>query len=397
MVDYQTEMIDCPERYAVIEASTKSGKTTGMIVWLFEEALKCKAGQSVFWIAPVFTQALIAFDRIKQYIANPNFLKVNETRLTLTLPHGAIIAFKSADNPDTLYGDDCYAAVIDEASRMKEESWHAIRSTLTKTNGKCKLIGNVKGRHNFFYMLAQKAKSGEPDFYYRKITAYDAVRAGILEQKEIDDAKSILPESVFNQDYLAEPAEDGGNPFGLQFIQQCSYPMSSNEAVAYGIDLAKSVDYTVIIGLDKTGAVCHFQRFKTSWEDVVRAISALKDVPTKIDATGVGDPIVENLQRVKQRVVGFKFSQSSKQQIMEGLSFAIQRRLISFPDYKKGVKLHYEDPGNIKLELETFEFEPTRTGVRYSAPQGMHDDCVCALALAYDQFKETGTGGISWI
>jgi hypothetical protein len=34
------------------------------------------------------------------------------------------------------------------------------------------------------------------------------------------------------------------------------------------------------------------------------------------------------------------------------------------------------------MELETFEYEYTRTGVRYSAPEGLHDDCVCALALA---------------
>jgi hypothetical protein len=33
-------------------------------------------------------------------------------------------------------------------------------------------------------------------------------------------------------------------------------------------------------------------------------------------------------------------------------------------------------------ELEEFEYEYTRTGVRYSAPEGFYDDYVCALALA---------------
>jgi hypothetical protein len=33
-------------------------------------------------------------------------------------------------------------------------------------------------------------------------------------------------------------------------------------------------------------------------------------------------------------------------------------------------------------ELEQFEYELTRTGVRYSAPTGYFDDCVCALSLA---------------
>lgn len=55
---------------------------------------------------------------------------------------------------------------------------------------------------------------------------------------------------------------------------------------------------------------------------------------------------------------------------MEGLAVAIQKQEIGFPE------------GVITHELESFEYEYTRTGVRYSAPSGMHDDAVCALALA---------------
>ena len=385
VTDYQREIIDCPERFAVIEASTKAGKTASMIIWLFEQALKCKANQSVFWVAPVFAQSLIAFNRMKAQITDRGFFKVNESRLSLTLPHGSIISFKSADNPDTLYGDDCYAAVIDEASRMKEESWFAIRSTLTKTGGYCKLIGNVKGRKNFFYRMAQKAKAGQPGYYYKKITAYDAVAAGILDPSEIEDAKQTLPESVFKELYLAEASEDGSNPFGLQFIQQCTYPVTTNEPVCYGIDLAKSTDYTVIIGLDKNGNVCHYERFQRPWRETMQAINLLKNVPMKIDSTGVGDPIVEEIQTKRGNIEGFKFSQYSKQQIMEGLALGIQQRKVGFPD------------GEIKNELDNFEFEYTRTGVRYTAPAGLHDDCVCALALAWDKFKSVGTGTISWI
>ncbi len=55
---------------------------------------------------------------------------------------------------------------------------------------------------------------------------------------------------------------------------------------------------------------------------------------------------------------------------MEGLAVAIQKREVIFPD------------GPIRLELENFEYEYSRTGVKYTAPEGMHDDCVCALALA---------------
>lgn len=385
MTGYQKEIMDCPERFACVEASTKSGKTACMIVWLLEQALNCKANQSVFWVAPIYLQSKIAFDRMRAQITERNFFKVNETRLTLTLPTGAIIEFKSGDNPDSLYGNDCYAAVLDEASRMREESWIAIRSTLTATQGKCKLIGNVKGKKNFFYRMAQKAKAGEPNYFYKKITAYDAVHENILTSDEIEQAKRDLPEAVFKELYLAEASEDGSNPFGIQHIRQCTFPLSTMPAMCYGIDLAKSVDYTVVIGLDIHGSVCYLDRFQTDWRTTIQTILALPNKPTKIDSTGVGDPIVEEVQRSRANVIGFKFSATSKQQIMEGLALAIQGHKISFPE------------GIIKDELENFEYEYTRTGVRYTAPSGLHDDTVCSLALAWDMHRDSlQQGNYSW-
>ena len=48
-------------------------------------------------------------------------------------------------------------------------------------------------------------------------------------------------------------------------------------------------------------------------------------------------------------------------------------------------------------ELETFEYVYTRTGVRYSAPDGLHDDCVCALALAVHARTGAGMLPFSWL
>lgn len=374
MTPYQVEIMDCEERFACIEASTKAGKTASMIVWLFEEALKIGENQGVDWIAPVFGQSRIAFERMKSQISERNFFKINEQRLLLTLPHGALIRFKSGDNPDSLYGDDSYAAVLDEASRMKEAAWIAARSTLTKTRGKAKLIGNVKGRKNFFYKLAMRAKAKEPGYFYKKITAYDAVEAGILDRQEIEDAKRDLPEAVFKELYLAEASEDGSNPFGFDHISRCVYGLSTQPAVCFGIDLAKKNDWTVITGLDKFGQVCYFDRFQKDWKQTKETILALPSGLLTIDSTGVGDPIAEEISfsRPVDMVV---YTSRSKQQLMEGLAFAIQNREITVLE------------GIMKDELDSFEFEYSRTGVTYTAPAGLHDDCVNSLALARKNHK----------
>src|SRR3972149_2359402 len=261
---------------------------------------------------------------------------------------------------------------MDEASRTKEDAWHAVRSTLTATRGKFRGIGNVKGRKNWFYNLCRMAEAGAPDMEYHKLIAADAVAAGILSQEEIDDARRVLPENVFRELYLAEPSDDGGNPFGLSNIELCVIPaLSTRPPIVWGWDLAKSVDWTVGIALDDTGAACRFERFQKPWRETKDIIkSKTGSCPALVDSTGVGDPVLEDLQAGGGSYEGLKFTQHSKQQLMEGLAVAIQQQKINFPD------------GIIKQELDCFEYEYTRTGVRYSAPSGLHDDCVVALALA---------------
>jgi len=370
LAQYQLDAIFCAERYALIEASTKAGKTVGCLAWIIEEALKGKANYNYWWVAPVYEQAKIAFRRLKNNLTASIF-KANDGELSLTFANGARIVCKSGEKPDNLYGEDVFAAVIDEASRMREEAWHALRSTLTATKAPIRIIGNVKGRKNWFYKLARKAENGAANMHYQKITAHDAINAGVLDSDEIEDARQTLPEDVFNELYLAIPTEDGSNPFGYAAIQQCIGPMSKLAPVKFGVDLAKSVDWTAIIGMDINNVVCRFERFQKPWRDTLIAIrNAVGKVPCLVDSTGVGDPILEELQATGKNYEGFKFTSQSKQQIMEGLAVSIQQRGIAYPD------------GVIPSELESFEYEYTRNGVRYSALEGMHDDTVCAIALA---------------
>lgn len=304
-------------------------------------------------------------------MAHRGIWRKHDTELWIEIIGAGKIWFKSGEKPDNLYGDDVFAAVIDEGTRMREDAWIAIRTTLTATRGPIRIIGNVKGKGNWVYRLARKAESGEPDWHYTKLTAYDAVDAGVLDLEEIEGAKRDLPENAFRELYLAEPADDGGNPFGIDAIRSCIAPMSDKPAKCWGWDLAKSYDWTVGIGLDSDGATCNFERWQAPWEVTIPRIVNTTTAQGLLDSTGVGDPIDERVRKETRGLIqGFKFSQTSKQQIMEGLAVSIQQGSISFPE------------GPIVSELEMFEYEYTRTGVRYSAPEGSHDDCVCALALA---------------
>ena len=387
-------------RISCIESSTKAGKTSGCLAWIVEQAMNGKPGESYWWIAPVYSQAEIAFRRCWRML-DPikNLCKRNQSNFTIVLPNQTRLVFKSGDRPDDLYGEDVYACVMDEASRMREESWHAVRSTLTFTKGPVRIIGNVRGRKNWFYRLSRLAEEGADDMAFHRITAWDAVQAGVLDKTEIESARKdfarLGQEEVFRELYMAEALDDASNPFGIEAIKACCEGIeeySTEFPVAAGVDLAgrgavnlistgdaEQRDYTAIALLDRNGYCTHLDRFrKPHWETQQTIAQRVRRVQALVDSTGTGDSMVEELQRRgDMRVLGYTFTPRSRQDLLEGLALAIQEGRISWPDVPVS-----DRKGSLRDELESFEFEYTPQGVRYVAPEGAHDDLVMAMALA---------------
>ena len=221
LTDYQHRFLYNDSRFTIITASTKVGKTFSCIWWLFEQAHKpsVKDGFNFWWVAPPYKQAEIAFKRMKRKVQRLKQYTVNKNELVIYCPNGAEIHFKTAADTDNLFGEDVHAAVFDECSRASSEAWYALRSTLTATQAPCKLIGNFGGSTNWVTQLAHKTKD-DPNYSFYKITAYDAVDAGILPLDEVEQAKRDLPEKIFNQLYLAEGGDEEGQLIDNESIQK---------------------------------------------------------------------------------------------------------------------------------------------------------------------------------
>lgn len=408
MYDKQEDAIFNEARYSVTEGSVQCGKTKGCVVWLFEKALQGDHSKNYWWVAPVEPQAEKAFRDMKTAVPRKMIKSKIESagKQRIEFLNGATVWFKSADNPDSLYGESVYAAVIDEASRVKEESWHSVRSRLAATGGPMRIIGNVKGRNNWFYNLARKAEGGEDwecekcerrflsNMHYSKITVLDAIDAGVLPESELEEAKDMYPERVFRELYLAEPGDDGGNPFGIEHINACTFTdnrgnktakMPKTDPVVWGWDIAKAQNFTVGIGLDRDGGVCRFKRWQfVPWDQTIKQIIEYTgNLPALVDSSSAGgDQVLERLQdEAGGNFRGYKFTGPSKQDLMLGLAVAIQNREVGYP------------AGPITKELKAFEYEHTRNHVLYRAPDGFHDDCVDALALAWRKKKKSNLVG----
>lgn len=369
----QEQVLNSKARFKVLMCGRRWGKSLISKNISIIEALE---GRITGYVTPTYALAKVFFDEIAELLP-PEVATANRSDLTFKFITGGQIRFFTGERLDNFRGLRLHNVIIDEAAYIPylQDAWNnAIRPTLTDFQGKALFISTPRGK-DFFYQLYLR---NEGDWESFKFTTYD--NPHIL-RSEIDEARASLPKAAFEQEYLANPAENAANPFGIDFIRQNIQTLSNDNATCFGIDLAKSYDYTVIIGLDSGGCVCYYDRFQSDWSDTKNRILRLPNVPKLIDATGVGDPIVEELQREDYNIEGFKFTSQSKQQLMEGLVTSIQQGSIKYPD------------GVIVDELSMFEYVYTNRGVKYSAPDGMHDDTVCALALANKIFVKSQSLG----
>jgi hypothetical protein len=367
----QKKILDAEKRFIVIMCGRRFGKSELSQILIIKEALK---GGNVAYITPTYGLAQVFFERLTKVLP----FKSNISKLKIYCPNEGSIEFFTGERLDNLRGRKFHLVIIDEAAFIAdlEDGWNnSIRPTLTDYEGKAVFLSTPRGK-NFFYSLFMKM--GENDWQSFKFSTYDNPH---INPREIDEARIQLPEVVFEQEYMANPSENSANPFGNAFIKRCVKPISAQPIVCYGIDLAKSVDFTVIIGLDKDGNVAYFDRFQMDWHNTKETIKRLPPAPIVVDSSGVGDPILEDLLREGLNIEGLKFTSQSKQQLMEGLASAIQQGRIGFPE------------GVIVDELDVFEYQFTSHGVRYSAPSGFHDDTVMALALAWQNHNiKRGSG-----
>ncbi len=382
--DGQRLWIDRPERFLVVAAGTKAGKTFGAVLWLLREAWT-HPHAVCWWVAPVYKQARIAYRlmrRMLNRIRGPNGRKLPfravDGDLEIELPNGAVIQFRSAEDHDNLYGEGVTAAVFDEASRAKEEAWIALRSTLTFTRGRCLLIANAKGKKNFFYRLWLHGNDPEmPEFAsFRQPTAANPW----IPPEEIESARRVLPTDAFRELYLAEFLDDAAGVFRgyMDCVAGELEPPRAGGSYVIGADFARLRDWSVftVLDLDFGHVVEHIRIQGEPWTSQVGRLERLAEryngAAVWADATGVGDPVCEALEKRGVWVERVKFTPEVKRDLVLRLQGVIDHQEITYPEISA-----------LLNELDVFSYQVTQYGnVRYSAPSGYHDDCVMSLALA---------------
>lgn len=386
-------------RFRTVCTGRRFGKTRCMAGELLYTGAVVEGGD-YGWVAPTYgvtDRGVEAFREIA-----PELIRVvgrMPTRVEFDLGKGLTkVWFLSADNPDSIRGFGFKGLVVDEAASVPVEVWnYVLRPTLAQTMGWGVFIGTPAGR-NWFYDMFTRGVEGSGEEGFKSFT-FPSLASPYFPKDEWDAAKRELPEDVFRQEYMAEFLEDGAGVF--RGVDGCLMEGGGRKEeggvkgrfrrVAVGCDIAKHTDWTVLIAVDMdTGECLAMDRFNNlDWpfqKDRIRDFVRKWDALLVMDATGVGDPIYDDLceDAALRDVLPVRFTPKTKTALVHGLMVAIEQKKVRWP----------KEWEILTAELKRYEYSMTAYGnVQYSAPSGYHDDCVMALALAVYGMEHGGRLG----
>jgi hypothetical protein len=402
----QTEYLGSLAPISAACFGTKWGKTFSTAAWFAARLWTMQTGTSLphWYVAPIYKQSKIAQRLVMNMLPKDRAELIQSQNLIRVFnADGSIHSigeFRSAKNPNDLQGEGIATGVFDEADRASAEAWNSFYTTATITQAPIKVISSPV-RRGWFYDLWLKgtAKYINAEQRARLLRGdYTASVDGVVSfngptadnpyvpRHVIERAKATLPEKAFRAYYLAQFPESGGVVFGN--IDQCFDPAGTFEPpltghrYVLGSDLGKHRDFTVCFVMDvTTRRIVWREKWKDlDWNTTARKIIELGELynfaDIIIDATGVGDPVLDNMvaSGTGCEVQGFKFTNQSKRPLVENLVLGFDKQDLILPG---------PDCADTKEELEYFGFEITDSGnIRYEAEEG-HDDEVFSLALCY--------------
>jgi len=378
------QAMDGGKKRAILIHHRRAGKDKVCFNFIVKEAFK-RVG-TYFYFLPTREQAKkVIWDNIDNdgfkmldHIPKEVIKGTNATELKIELINGSIIQLMPADIFDKSgVGTNPVGVVFSEFPIQRPEIWNYVRPILAVNGGWAVFNGTPRGQ-NHAYNLYQMAK-GLPDEWFVQLLTVDDTNVLTPEQIE-SERGSGMPQQLIDQEYYCKFIENATN-FFRDIEGVCTgRPQSEQPHFMYqmGVDLAKYQDYTVISVINlHTFEQVYLERFnQLDWNIQKAKIEAVYHRFNRpkgfIDATGVGDPIVEDLNQRGINLEAYKFTEQTRTDLLKNLALKMEQRTITLLDDE-----------TLKSELSYFQYELGNNGkLKIKVPDGLHDDTVFSSALS---------------
>jgi hypothetical protein len=337
-------------------------------------------GAMVAWVAPTYGNSRPLWRFIEAAALQTSRLTPKKAERELPFPSGGRIGIYTADNSVGLRGENFDIVICDEAPQYAPEVWSdVIMPTMADRDGMAYLIGTPKGKNWFFTEYQRGMADGIEQVSFNAPSSANPIPAI---QKATRLARDRVSERTYRQEWLAEFVDDGTLFLNVQACATAE-PAEYQQGHDYiiGVDWARASggDYTVFVVMDATTkTMVKITRMVGTAFDV--QLSRLRDLWAEYgkgnviaEYNSLGMPLVEQLQTEGIPVTAFTTTAASKHQIITALELAFDKQEITVLN-----------DAVLIAELNSYE-KKERAGLpSYSAPSGMHDDTVMALAFAWN-------------
>lgn len=397
--NYQLKLLEAMDdgiKRAVVVWCRRSGKDKTCFNFMVKKAFE-RVG-TYYYFLPSYTQAKkVIWDNIDNdgfkmldHIPKEIIKNTNATELKIELINGSIIQLISADEFKVSgVGSNPIGVVFSEFSITKPDSWDYVRPILASNKGWAIFNFTPRGR-NHGWKILQQAK--ENNWFNETLTVNDthAIDAETLAQE-----KKEMPGDLFEQEYYCKFI-DGASAVFKNIEQNLWHGVIDSNSISrkkffLGVDLAKKQDFTVLTPFDlttfKVGRQERFNQIDYNLQKakIEAAYYKWNKAHVRIDSTGLGEPIYDDLVHQKINIEPYHFTEESRRDLLTNLQLKLEQGIIKIPNDEILIN-----------ELNSFEYQLTPSHkVKMSVPEGMHDDTVMSLALSvwgmpHQTLKETG-------
>lgn len=339
-----------------------------------------------FYFAPTYTQGKkIIWDgmdrdgfKFTDHVPREIVKSRNETEMKIELINGSYLQVIGTDKIDSIVGTNPVGCIFTEYSLQDPRAWDLIRPILAENGGWAVFIFTPRGMNHGWKVLQQA--QANPDTWFWQILTVDDT--GVISPDVVEQERREMPHELFEQEYYCKFIEGAGSFFKRVDDNVLDAPIELTHKFQLGVDLAKYQDWTVITPFDlETFNVLPQIRFsQVDWnlqKARIEAEARKYKAKVLIDSTGVGDPITEDLTRAGLDIEPFKFTETSRRQLLDHLSLLLAQDRIKIPN----------DTG-LTGELKSMRFSLTEQGkIKVQVPEGLTDDRIMSLGLAvWNQF-----------
>lgn len=381
--------MDSGVRRAVIVWHRRSGKDKTVLQVVIKQMLK-RVG-TYWYIFPTFNLGRKALwdgidkdgYKLMNHFPNEIVTARNESEMRVELYNGSAFQIIGGDVLKENVGANPLGVVFSEFPVGKASAWDYIRPILAENGGFAIFDFTPRGMNHGWKILQQA--QAEPGWFAEILTVEDTK---VLSPEVLEEEKRQMPEDLFYQEYYCKFIEGAGQFF--RNIEACIYEdkyeedadkrfgVRDGKVFRLGVDLGKHQDFTVITPIDlntfKVGQAERFNQMDYTLQKARIEAQYFKynKAEMRLDSTGLGEPIYDDLIERKLKVTPFHFTEVSRRNLLVNLQLLLEQEIIKIPN----------DPILLD-ELRSFQYELGEQGkVKIVVPEGIHDDMVFSLALA---------------